>query len=183
MTRLAWGLIFTIALVAPDLTAKPAKRSKAPKESTGGIPFTLARPENMGVMNQIPARIVLEPRDGILSSHLTHLGQEPKKPPKERGIVLVGGDTVELSVRPGTYSVQVLTPVDNQPPGGYPVGSKPRQWESPVVKVVLARGEAITLVVEPGITDADYNGSWVIAKAAPPEPQADGASGAPEREQ
>jgi hypothetical protein len=183
VTRLAWGLILSVALVAPDLAALAAKKSKASKESASGVAFTIARPENAGMMNGIPARIVLEPHDGILSSRLTHLGL-PKAPPNERGLVLAGGDTVELSVRPGKYSVQVLTPIDIQPKGGYPPGRKPHNWESPVVKVLLARGEAITLVVEAGVTDADYNGSWVIGKAAPPEPEptADGAPSAEERE-
>jgi hypothetical protein len=174
--RLAWGLILSIALVAPDLAARSAKRSKASKSeqsekpSSKAVSFTIARPENAGMMNGIPARVVVEPRDGIQASHLTHLGQP--KAPKDGGLVLLGGDTVELAVRPGTYSVQVLTPIEMQPKGGYPPGRKSRNWESPVVKVLLERGEAITVVVEPGVSDADYNGSWVIGKAAPPAPDA-----------
>jgi hypothetical protein len=175
VTRLAWGLILSIALVAPELAAKAAKRSKgssesskSSKDSSGGVVFTLARPENAGMMNGIPARIVFEPKDGILSSRLTHLGQVPKSPRKDGGLVLVGGDMIEMSVKPGTYSVRAVTPVESQPPGGYPPGRKARAWESAVVKVMLAKGEAITLVVEPGVTGADYNGSWLIAKAEPP---------------
>jgi hypothetical protein len=167
--------MLALAVTAPDLAAKAAKRSKAAKpsteskETTNVVSFTITRPENAGIMNGIPARIVFEPRDGILSSRLTHLGQQPKSPPKDRGLVVAGGDTVELSVRPGTYSVQAITPVESQPPSVY--GRKRRPWESPVVKVLLARGEVITLVVEPGVTGADYDGSWHIGKALPPEAQ------------
>jgi hypothetical protein len=186
VTRLAWGLILSIALVAPELAAKAAKRPKgsespkSSKEPSGAVVFTLARPENAGIMNSVPSRIVLEPKDGILSSRLTHLGQVPKSPRKEGGLVLVGGDAIEMTVKPGTYSVRALTPVEAQPPGGYPPGRKARVWESAVVKVMLAKGEAITLVVEPGVTGADYNGSWLIAKAAPPEaePPAEGDTAA-----
>lgn len=174
MARLTWALLVSIALVSPGLAAKPAKKAKAEgaaKQGSGtGVVFTIARPENAGMMNGIPARIVIEPRDGIVSSRLTHLGQ-PKTPrDKDRGLLLVGGDAVELSVRPGTYSVQALTPVDLQPKGGY-FGVKQRTWESPVVKVLLERGEAITVVLEAGVTGADYDGSWHIGKAAPPEPE------------
>jgi hypothetical protein len=176
VARLTWALILVMVFAAPDLAAKAGKKPKAAKavketkeakETANVVSFTNARPENAGMMNGVPARIALEPRDGILSSRLTHLGQE-KAPGKDRGFVLAGGDTLELSVRPGTYSVQALTPVEVQPPSIY--GRKRRQWESPVVKVLLARGDVITLVVEPGVTGADYDGTWHIGKAAPPEP-------------
>ena len=74
----------------------------------------------------------------------------------------------------------------SQPPSVY--GIKRRRWESPVVKVLLARGEAITLVLEPGITGSDYDGTWHIGKAVPPEaqppehePQGDAAAGSRDR--
>jgi hypothetical protein len=188
VARLAWALLLSITLVAPDLAAKPAKRGKSAgagkpaREGAGGVTFTIARPENAGMMNLIPARIVIEPSGGIVSSRLTHLGQ-PKAPPKDRdrGLVLIGGDAVELAVRPGTYSVQALTPVEMQPKGGY-IGLKPHRWESSVVKVQLEAGEVITVVLEAGVTGSDYDGSWHIGKAAPPEPEAQADAPPAERE-
>jgi hypothetical protein len=194
VARLTWALLLSIALVAPDLAAKPAKRAKADKPEkadrpdketpSGGVSFTIARPENAGMMNTIPLRLVIEPRDGIVSSKVTHLGQ-PKAPPKDKdkGLLLIGGDAVDMSVRPGTFSVKAVTPVELQPPG-YRGTHKARAWESAVVKVQLERGEVITLVVEPGVTGADYDGSWHIGKAAPPEPesQGDDAATAPARQ-
>jgi hypothetical protein len=175
--RAAFVGLIASSFATPALAAKPpsskggkSKKSDAGSDSgsTGGRQvafFDLIRPENAGMMNLIPARVVLEPGSGIVSSRVTHLHTKPKKDLK--GLVLVGGDTASVSVKPGTYSVQVLTPVADQPAGSYPAG-KPRVWQSAVVKVVLSQGETICVVVEPGIEGTEYNGSWTIGKAESP---------------
>jgi hypothetical protein len=175
-----WGLLVWLAssLAGPAFAAKSAKKGKAGKsakaETAEKLPekpekkrdpslayFGMIRPENAGMMNLVPARISFEPGSGIVSSRVTHLHPNPKK--DLRGLVLVGGDSASLALKPGTYSVRILTPIADQPVGGYPHGT-PRQWESPVVKVVLSQGEAICLLVEPGIDGSEYDGSWTVGK-------------------
>jgi hypothetical protein len=171
------GAVLALAaslIAAPATAAKAGKGSKSTKDAKpeggdggGGkhASFGLIRPENAGMMNLIPARISLEPGSGIVSSRVTHLRGNPKKDLK--GLVLVGGDTASLSLKPGTYSVQVVTPVADQPPGIHLAG-KAHPWQSAVVKVVLSQGETICVVVEPGIDGTEYNGSWTIGKAESP---------------
>jgi hypothetical protein len=148
---------------------KAAKAEKAEKPEKKRDPslayFGMIRPENAGMMNLVPARISFDPGSSIVSSRVTHLHPNPKK--DLRGLVLVGGDSASLALKPGTYSVQVLTPIADQPVGGYPHGV-PRVWESPVIKVVLSQGEAICLLVEPGIDGSEYDGSWTLGKTESP---------------
>lgn len=173
-----WGLLVLLAssLAPPAFAAKAGKKGKAEKlpekadkpekkRDPSLAYFGMIRPENAGMMNLVPARISFEPGSGIVSSRVTHLHPNPKK--DLRGLVLVGGDSASLALKPGTYSVQVLTPIADQPVGGYPHGT-PRVWESPVVKVVLSQGEAICLLVEPGIDGSEYDGSWTLGKTESP---------------
>lgn len=169
------------SLAGPALAAKAGKKGKegkAAKAEKAEKPekpekkrdpslayFGMIRPENAGMMNLVPARISFDPGSSIVSSRVTHLHPNPKK--DLRGLVLVGGDSASLALKPGTYSVQVLTPIADQPVGGYPHGV-PRVWESPVIKVVLSQGEAICLLVEPGIDGSEYDGSWTLGKTESP---------------
>lgn len=155
-------------LVAPVVGAKSRRKGsngdKKGSETSEVARFNLVRPENAGMMNLVPARIALEPESGVVSSNVTHLRPSKKEP---HGLTLVGGDVAALALRPGTYSVQVTTPVADQPPGYHP-GGKPRAWKSAAVKVVLSKGETICLVLEPGIEGTEYDGTWSIGKAASP---------------
>jgi hypothetical protein len=149
-----------------DKVEKAEKPEKADKKRDPSLAyFGMIRPENAGMMNLVPARISFDPGSSIVSSRVTHLHPNPKK--DLRGLVLVGGDSASLALKPGTYSVQILTPVADQPVGGYPHGP-PRVWESPIIKVVLSQGEAICLLLEPGIDGSEYDGSWTLGKTESP---------------
>ncbi len=162
---LVWVLLVSAAVAKPAKRSKEAdKGGKSGGESADAATFKLVRPENAGMMNLVPARVVLDPDSGVRSKSVTHLRPPKKEPP---GLVLVGGDMAALSVRPGTYSVEVTTPLADQP-RGYPNGTKQHVWHSPKVKVVLSRGETICLVLEPGVAETDYDGSWAIGKAVSP---------------
>ena len=155
------------ALLAPGLEAKPEKRAGAAAEVAY---LAFVRMENQGMMNLVPSHVVFEPRKGVVAGRVTRMGKRPKAAVAEpRRLVLVGGDTASFSVRPGAYSIQALTPVKDQPPPLYERHQEHEHvWKSPEVKVVLSAGETICLVVDAGITGSDYDGSWVIQKAATP---------------
>ena len=161
------GLVmFACALVVSGAEAKPEKRTSAP----ANVAFLrFVRPENPGLMNQVPAHVLLEPRSGVIEGRITRAGARPKAAIADpRRLVLVGGDRAAFTVRPGTYSLQALTPVKDQPPPVFG-GRREVVWKSPEVKIVLAAGETICIVVEPGITGADFDGSWLVTKAAKPD--------------
>jgi hypothetical protein len=160
-------VVLACALLAPGLGAEPAKRAGAPTELAF---LAFVRMENQGLMNHVPSHVVFEPRKGVVAGRVTRMGQRPKAAIAEpRRLVLVGGDTASFSVRPGAYSIKALTPVKDQPPPLYE-GEKGHEhvWKSPEVKVVLSAGETICLIVDAGITGTDYDGSWIIQKAATP---------------
>jgi hypothetical protein len=146
---------------------KPAKPATPARPSANLASLTFARSEDQGMMNRIPSYILFEPRSGFVEGRVTRAGSRPKAAAADpRHLVLAGGDRAAFTVRPGTYSVHAQTPVKDQPPTGY-AGHRERVWTSPEVKIVLSSGDAICVVVEPGITGAEYDGSWVITKAAP----------------
>ena len=154
------------ALVGWGVEAKPEKRTSPP----ANVAFLrFVRPENQGLMNRVPAHVLFEPRGGVVEGRVTRAGARPKAAIADpRRLVLAGGDKAAFTVRPGTYSLKALTPVKDQPPPVFG-GKREVDWKSPEVKIVLERGETICIVVEPGITGADYDGSWLVAKAATPD--------------
>jgi hypothetical protein len=168
------GLVLSLlasSLSAASAEAKPKKASKKAEPAKASSPpfdpqlarFGVVRPENAGMMNLVPARIGLDPGGGIVAKSLTHLRPVKKEPP---GLTLVGGDLATLSLRPGTYSIQVTTPIADQPPE-YLHGQS-RAWVSPLVKVMLSKGEVICLVLEPTIAGSEYDGGWTLSKADTP---------------
>lgn len=151
----------------PSRKADPAKAAKESAPDPQLARFGVVRPENAGIMNGVPARLGIEPSSpgsGIVTKALTHLRPLKKEP---AGLVLVGGDLAALTLRPGTYSIQVTTPVADQP-AEY-VHGQSHAWVSSLIKVMLSKGEAICLVLEPTIAGTEYDGGWALTKADSPE--------------
>jgi hypothetical protein len=103
---------------------------------------------------------------------VTHLGDHGPTPVRNPARVhLAGGDTVVFSVRPGRYSLRIVTPISDQPPG-YAEG-KPHVWQSEPLNVVAAPKRAARVVVVPTAIGGTYDGGWRIRALGPGEEPAE----------
>lgn len=135
--------------------------------STAAGSVTVIRPENNGGMNLIPCKLVLRRSTGLLSAAVTHVdGQRPAPIDDLKSLDLIGGDTLTLSVRPGKYSLSVVTPISEQPQG---YRGKAHVWRSETLNVTVTKQGNVRVSILPTSAGPAYNGGWKIRQLSADE--------------